>query len=325
MTKWYLNELSLTGQFHSPELFIEKLKKILSIKDCYTNFFKKFHCPRGLPEVKVSGELTFRDAVVATQDKNFIRKVMLWLDRHGPFIEPNTDDDNDFICELNGKDVAESALSHVTKLVHFRNNAGLYSFENSVPDFSYSPVLIDYYFNNEVNNLEIDNIWGMENLEDNASKYEKNIKELFVYPDTWTGFLELINKNFKNVIFSDDIITTLNNQPFSSVACERGIFLANILNEYVGSRNTDGTYSDKTNTILRDYFSGGRALFTDESKSNKDIFNDEMTFEIGGSKVMCSWHGKISYRFFRMHFNYPIKNDEKLINVVYFGPKITKK
>lgn len=322
MMKWYLNELSLTGQFHSPEEFILQLKKVLSIKDKYSNFFKNFYCPRGLPETKVSGESTFRDAVMATRDKNFVRKVVLWLDRHGPFIYPeNTDPDHQFIHEMNGEDMTGTSLAAVTEFVHFRNNAGVFSFSDSEPDFSYSPLTMDYYYNDIINNVEIENIWEEHTLEQIAQQYEQ---EAFSYPDSWVGFLEYITKNSPFVKFSADAIDTLNKQQFNNIICERGIFLTSILNEYVASRNADGTYSEKTNLILKDYFSGSRALFTDESTTNKDEFKSEMTFTIDGDKVVCSWHGKISFRVFRMHFNYPIKNKDNIINVVYFGPKITK-
>ncbi|MFV7302175.1 hypothetical protein [Salmonella enterica] len=322
MMKWYLNELSLTGQFNSPEIFIAHLKNILSLKDRYSNFFKNFYCPRGLPEAKVSGESTFRDAVVATRDQNFVRKVILWLDRQGPFIDSeNTDPDHQFIHEMNGKDITGTSLAAVTELAHFRNNVSVFSFGGSEPDFSYSPLIMEYYYNDMINNIEIENVWEGNVLEQIAEQYEQ---ASFVYPDSWTGFLEYITEKFPLVKFSTDAIDILNKQQFNNIACERGIFLTSILNEYVASRNADGTYSERTNIILRDYFSGGRALFTDESTTNKDEFRSEMTFTIDGAKVVCSWHGKISFRVFRMHFNYPIKNSDKIINVVYFGPKLTK-
>lgn len=322
MIKCYLNELSLTGQFNSPELFIEHLKNILSIKDRYSNFFKNFYCPRGLPEAKVSGESTFRDAVVATRDKNFVRKVILWLDRHGPFVDSdNTEPDHPFIHEMNGRDITGTSLATVTELAHFRDNVSVFSFGGSEPGFSYSPLIMKYYYGDMINNVEVENIWDINVLAKTAEKYEQ---ESFFYPTSWDGFLKYITEKFPFVKFSTDIIDTLNKQQFNNVACERGIFLTSILNEYVESRNVDGTYSERTNLILKDYFSGSRALFTDESTTNKDDFKSEMTFTIDGAKVVCSWHGKISFRVFRMHFNYPIKNSDKIINVVYFGPKLTK-
>ena len=320
--KCYLNELSLSGQFNSPELFIEHLKKILSIKDKYSNFFKNFYCPRGLPEAKVSGESSFRDAVVATRDKNFVRKVILWLDRHGPFVDSeNIDPEHPFIHEMNGMDITGTSLATVTELTHFRDTVSVYSFDASEPDFSYSPLIMQYYYNDIINSVEVENIWDVNDLEKIAEKYEQ---ESFVYPDSWDGFLKYVTEKFPFVRFSTNAIEILNKQQFNIVACERGIFLTSILNEFVESRNADGTYSERTNVILKNYFSGSRALFTDESSTNKDVFKSDMTFTIDGTKVLCSWHGKISFRVFRMHFNYPIKNSDKVIDVVYFGPKLTK-
>lgn len=324
--KWFLNELSLNGQFESSESFVSHLKEILSFKEKYISFFKNFYCARGLPEFKVSGEITFRDAVNSTKDKNFIRKVIMWLDRNGPFIDSvENEPEHDFIYDLNGKDIIGSSLAYATDSLHFRGEVKLYSFDGSQPNFSYSPIQVDYCCGEEINKIEIENVWNISELEKIAQKYELEKETSFLYPDSWSGFLKYISEAFSYVKVSTDVENIIKKQQFNSVVCERGIFLISILDEYVSSRHQDGSYSEKTNKILKDYFSGGRALFTDESSSNKEQFSNELSFIVNGEKTICSWHGKISYRVFRLHFNYPIKNEDSAINVVYFGPKLTRK
>ncbi|TWD44041.1 hypothetical protein [Pantoea sp. SJZ147] len=324
--KFFLNELSLTGQFNSSESFIIHFKDIISLKERYINFFKIFYFPRGLPELKVSGEKSFREAVNSTGDRDFIRKVILWLDRQGPFIEPDSFElEGDFIYEMDGNDISGTSLAYATDLAYFNSMVKTYSFDSATPSYSHSPLKISYFFNDEISNVEIENFWDLTALECIAKQYEVDDACLGSYPDSWDKFLQYVAENYSYVKFSDDVKGVLKKHPFNSIACERGIFLTSILNEYVASRNEDGSYSEKTNGILKTYFTGGRALFTDESASNKEQFCKEMTFVLDGEDVLCSWHGKISYRVFRMHFNYPLKHQDKSINVLYFGPKITKK
>jgi hypothetical protein len=43
-------------------------------------------------------------------------------------------------------------------------------------------------------------------------------------------------------------------------------------------------------------------------------------FEVDGAH----WHGKISHRFFRLHFEWPLEKDRKKLEIFYLGPKVTK-
>jgi hypothetical protein len=75
---------------------------------------------------------------------------------------------------------------------------------------------------------------------------------------------------------------------------------------------------------------GDRARFTDSSDTEKKDrqFAQAMTFthpETRG-RVFCSWHGKIQTPLYRIHFEWPIPdNQDRKILVAYIGPKLTKK
>lgn len=74
---------------------------------------------------------------------------------------------------------------------------------------------------------------------------------------------------------------------------------------------------------------GDRARFTDSSDTEKRDrqFARAMTFthpETGGS-VFCSWHGKIQTPAYRIHFEWPMPdNQDRKLFVAFIGPKITK-
>lgn len=240
--KWYLNELSLTGQFATTEHFIEHLKNILSLRERFAIISNGFYCPRGLPEVKVSGERTFRDAVINHGEKNLTRKVVLWLDRNGPFTAINNN--KDIVCEWNGKNVDGTTLAQLIEFAPLTDNLFTYSFDNSNPSFSLSPLRIDYFTgsDDEIKTIDVNNHWKLDVLEAEAKNFQGK-------PESWEGFCSYIYDEFPFVNLSVDVFPFLKSQPFSSVICERGIFLVRILNEYVASRNDDGSYSDKTNEI----------------------------------------------------------------------------
>lgn len=60
---------------------------------------------------------------------------------------------------------------------------------------------------------------------------------------------------------------------------------------------------------------------------NQREFCSELTFsdpENAGKFIFAHWHGKISRRFYRIHFEWPITKDMSRLKVLYLGPKITK-
>jgi hypothetical protein len=72
---------------------------------------------------------------------------------------------------------------------------------------------------------------------------------------------------------------------------------------------------------------GDRALFSGESPSNQAKFRQELTFQDPAAACRANfahWHRKISYRFFRLHFEWPVPAEATQLKVVYLGPKLTK-
>ena len=88
-----------------------------------------------------------------------------------------------------------------------------------------------------------------------------------------------------------------------------------------------GKRTPEAHKLYQKHFAGEKAWFSDSSKSEKDDFEDELTFEnpsVGGEFLFCSWHGKVKWPQLRIHFSWPVRAAEPLY-VVYVGPKITKR
>lgn len=86
-------------------------------------------------------------------------------------------------------------------------------------------------------------------------------------------------------------------------------------------------FTHRTHEIVADFFTGEKALFTDESDGNKSYFRKDLTFEDmsnPGQEKLYSWHGKIKTPQYRVHFSWPLTEKQEYIDIVYIGPKITK-
>jgi hypothetical protein len=116
-------------------------------------------------------------------------------------------------------------------------------------------------------------------------------------------------------------------EPFDAAIRDRVLVLLAYLNSYMRGRGPDGTEGDSSREIIDDYFTGDRALFSGESPTNQRTFRAELTFpdpENPGETVFAHWKGKISRRFYRLHFEWPVPKESNRLKIVYLGPKITK-
>ena len=116
----------------------------------------------------------------------------------------------------------------------------------------------------------------------------------------------------------------LEGQPFSHTIAEHALFLLNVLDELKDCFDDSGHRTKKGDEIINSYFTGDRARFSDESLTNKVGFKKDLTFKKeDGTAVFCSFHGKISHKYYRLHMSWPITKNDPLY-VAYLGPKITK-
>ena len=132
---------------------------------------------------------------------------------------------------------------------------------------------------------------------------------------------------FPNLVLSESIERVLAPHPFNLYVIERSMELLTVLQQYLESRDDNGRHTANTRDLLARHFSGGKAWFTDESATNKRAFKNELTFPDPidpTAQVFCPWHGKIKTPQYRIHFAWPIEAADRVIRVVYIGPKITR-
>ena len=277
---------------------------------------KEFYCSRTLHTRAVTPNDTFQTAVQS--DRALLRPVLSWLTKNGPFWEddrqPNTDD----YFVFGESDVTDQGLGEAAR----RTLAGKECLSFSFPkgDFDFTPVeILQGLPESPLATISITNIWTFAELK--VSTHAAMPK-----PTNWVQMLSNAENLFNALALAPGCIDALKKEPFSAYIAERVFELLRILNEFMECRNADGSYSVRNNQLIDDYFSGGKAWFSDESETNRHKFKWDLSFpdpDRPGQKVFCPWHGKIKFRQYRIHFEWPSNSCSKL-RVLYIGPKITK-
>lgn len=308
-----VNELSLDGQFQSPDSFLESLKALMACRDVSKCLGYEVYCSRSIIHRSVTRMLFFKQ-VVHTGD--LARKVRIWLDRDGPFWDEPPEHNPDEWYECQGQVVTETSLGEVCYKVSRNVEAALISFDPS--DFLLNPLLVVWrQCDEQTDTIGIDNFWNHEDVRSFLERYRP-------FPTSWTLLLEQAKADFSHLTFLDSVLDAVASEPFSMIIAQRTLHLLDVLNRLKGSFDSDGALTPAGHELLQNFFHGEKAAFSDESDSNKRKFRQDLTFRTpDGGEIFCPFHGKISSRYYRIHHSWPIQHDEPL-SIAYIGPKITK-
>lgn len=316
MMAWYINDLSLSGQYHDVSAFLVHLKALMRQRQQTPILSQELFCSRTLHTRPVTPTDDFRKAVLS--DRAIVQPVLAWLTKNGPFWDDDRQLNPDDYFECLGKDVTDQGLGEAARCQLAGEESFSVSFSNG--NFDYTPVVVVQGLPEEpLATLSVPNIWEFPKLQNSALAAIPS-------PCNWHQMLEQARLRFDNLTFSPQCIDELAMQPFSAYVVARVFELLRVLNEFMQCRNDDGTYSARNNELIAQHFSGEKAWFTDESVTNLRDFKNEMSFpdfEHPDKKVFCSWHGKIKTPQYRVHFEWPTKASS-ILRVFYIGPKITK-
>lgn len=143
-------------------------------------------------------------------------------------------------------------------------------------------------------------------------------------PQSWPELIEQARTRYTKLTCIDSILDPLSGEPFNATIAERVMVRLDILNRLKGCFERGTPLSAEGHQLLQNFFHGDRALFSDESDTNKRTFAKQLTFPTpAGEAIFCPYHGKISFRYYRMHHTWPVVPGQPLY-IAYIGPKITK-
>lgn len=321
--RWYVNDVSLQGQFPTDVHFLEEFRGLLRLRArteilrtglfSSRNFREKLACPN----VRV------REVVQRSNDADFRRSVLSWLDRYGPFTEDERLAESEDYFEFGGIDVTDTGLGEAARRTKARQDVETFSFAGGHVAFDLTPLAVDHGVDGDrLGQYQIKNLWTLDQLANSAIDCEP--------PATsWRELVESARRRFTFLTIPDSIYedARLAREPFDAAIRDRTLALLGHLNLYMSDRRVGGAEGPIARGVIDNFFTGEMALFTGESASNRRDFAQELTFpnpDEAGRLVDAHWHGKISRRYFRLHFEWPVPADAIRLKVAYLGPKLTK-
>lgn len=316
--EWILNDLSLEGRYHEVHDFVSDIEKIVKLRFSYKNINDSFLCPRNIGDIKVLGDKTFSQLVLAQAPRDLKVQIMAWVSKKGPFwCDSRTFQEDDYF-EHNNIDVTDLGLGECGRKVIMEQDVTSYSFSG---EYSQSPLAVQHGLSEQVfGNYEIVNLWSEEQLIASS-------KSALPLPVSWKTALDVLESKYVHLLFSPELIDQISTLPYNRTVFERMDELCRVLEEYLSSRTKEGEASERTIEILSEFFRGRKAWFSDETDEDKKNFEHDLKFldSRDQKSKKYSFHGKIKTPQVRVYFEWPIPPEQKDIQIVYFGPKITKK
>lgn len=319
----YLNDASIQEQFQNFQDFLDIFQRLLILKNRYKYLNESFHITRSLSNRKIGNDMTLRQVLMMSGQREFRSALILWLDRNGPFMDDDRlAEENDYF-ECLGIDVTNSGLGEATRRIKFGWDALSFSIHGGQINFAISPLSVRHGLEEEpYGDYSVNNIHTFDVLETLADSARQK-------PTNWSELITTARENYSLLNIPDYVYTNplLAREPFDSVISDRFLNLLNYLNQYMAGRRDDGAEGPESQEIVRKFFNGDRALFSGESITNQRNFAADLTFADPDDEqktIFAHWHGKISHRFFRLHFEWPVPANAKQLKIVYLGPKITK-
>ena len=315
------NELSVHGQFHDFAGFRDALQRLMEVRTTARRFGREVHCNRGFLNAMPVADMPMQAAIGNLHKDSERRAVMTWLTRSGPFWDDvRLHGESDYL-ECRNEVVTDTSTGEAAFRTLHGVECGLVSLAPS--DWCHSPLEVTWV--REAEGLHdrsgiVGNWWEPEALD---SEMQARAQPLV----SWDDLREASGARFAALTFAEDCFVHLAGVPFSASAAARFLVLLSILDRFARAVDDTGTWDAETRRIVQDYFSGGRALFSDSAESEKRNFKNELTFDVPGdpsNSLFCPWHGKVSQMTLRLHFSWP-KLAGKPLYIVYAGPKITKR
>lgn len=319
--RFYLNEASIQGQFEDESDFRPLLEQLLAAR-ARSPVLAGMRTTPALADRPVSHARNVRQVVQGWRGSPTVGALLAWVGRNGPFIEEDRLDEAEDLFHCLGVEVTDGGLGEAGRRVKAGEIAATVSFPGGAPDFAQSPLFVVHGFEDEpIGEYPVENFWDMD------AAVARVLGEQA--PATnWQAMVEAARQRFPNLLLPNALYedARLAREPFDAIIRDRFYALLGYLDAYMRGRDESGNEGGEAQEILRAHFHGERALFSPESSTNRRDFQSEMTFPDpeGGADIFAHFHGKISHRFFRLHFDWPVPSTATRLKVLYIGPKLTK-
>lgn len=317
---WYINDLSLSGQFPDPLSFRRSLEPLVRLMIQRRDLKGRIFCSRLLSFRPATASHNFSEAVRATNDSLFVSLVLRWINSSGPFWESERTSNINDLFYFENEDVTDQGLGEAARRLAADLAAESFSFaHSSFQRFAVTPLPVVQGIPEEPLAVHyVSNRWTIEGFPG----------EPLTAPTSWNQMVSLIRETMPGLILSPDAAVELEPRPFDSGAAERILVLLGVLQRFTEETLENGAWTVTGMELYNRYCTGERARISDSSDPEKREFENEMTFpdpHDSGNHLFCPWHAKLNFGVqYRIHFEWPRPRGQREIKVVYIGPKITK-
>ncbi|CDZ72570.1 Hypothetical protein NGAL_HAMBI2610_41950 [Neorhizobium galegae bv. orientalis] len=318
--RWYLNDASLQAQFTDLTKLESRLRDLLVARSRVPSIKQNLRSTRSLPGAMAAPGISVREFLQRCRDKDLRTAIFTWLDRTGPFVEDDRMEELDDYFECMDFDVTATGLGEAARRTRAGEDCATYSFEGGESNFAIDPLEVDHGLSEErLGRHAVRNHWSADGLVEHALAAGPAIT-------SWQALVEGARARFRHLEIAElHQNAMLAREPFEASVRDRALALMAMLDTYVAGRTENGAEGPASREIIDAHFKGERALFTGESSTNERNFRQELTFaSLEKRDLFAPWHGKISHRFFRMHFEWPLAPERQKLAILYLGPKITK-
>ena len=314
------NDLSIHGQFQDTSSFCDAFVQLIALRRIARRFGQEIYCHRALLAVEARPGVTLQEALGhLSEDER--RAAMVWLTRGGPFWDDRRQHGPGDWLECQGDVVTDTGVGEAAYRTLNGVLCDLVSLAPSHWDFS--PVEVIWHRDDG----GLDNpSAAVQNWRDCAALNNRLI-DMAPPPRSWGGLREASTNRFERLKFANDCFEPLDGVPFASGAAKRFIVLLDVLDRSARAFDVHGRRTKKGQRIYHDYFTGGQAVFSDSSYSEKQDFRRELTFphpDDPKKSLFCTWHGKVSHMTLRLHYWWSRKSGDP-VYIMYIGPKITRR
>ena len=315
---WYINDLSLQGQFPDFDALRAVLDPLLQLRAKRAEFKSRILCTRTLSERPAIRETTLREAL-QNADPTYRRLALTWLANSGPFWEDNRVANPEDYFHYQSHDVTEQGMGEAARRSLINLHAACYSFaEATSKKFQETPLVVGHGLEEDpLGEVEVPNFWRVQDV----------VAAVTVRPNSWSELVSIANVQFDQLQLADYLLEPLRQEPYEQSIADAVMRLLEVLHAVGEETLPDSSLTPKGMEIKNRFFTGPTPAFTDESVTNRRTFANELRFPDPADphrRLDCSWHGKVKRRFYRIHFEWPRPIGQRKVKVVYIGPKITR-
>lgn len=248
----------------------------------------------------------FRQAVnlhiLNREDK---RRIFSLLDKSTPALPDDTVIPMECRFFYKGREIPCTGLAEGAFRLYMEDASLVYSLTCAA--YAANTLSIQFESGMDAAEINVTNSIGLSSLKIELEKEEPDIR-------SWDELLQRVGR-LSYIRIETSVRDSLEREPFEISLAKTVLERLKTVDEMASS--TGSTHTE----LIKKYCHGECAMFSHESDTRINTLKEKLYFSVNGEKKLCSFHGKIRHRKFRIHMDkQPVPGED--IYIVYIGYKI---